>query len=450
MSKISIIKIILCCLFALVLACVPTASSESLAESEHPYANNSEHTWSNISKSGATEIRLHFSDLNIGRHDKLIILDKYGNGLVTYSDITKADFWTEWYTGDTLGVKLVTSDKGTAYGFKIDKVDSRSDTCIHNNSLAESYHPYANNFEYMWPDISKPGVTQIRLHFENLDLATSDKLILYDKYDNKLVTYDHWGSGKDFWTEWYTGDALKVKLVTGDSGTAYGFKIDKVDSRSDMCIHNNSLAESYHPYANNFEYIWPDISEPGAIQIRLHFENLKLAASDKLILYDKYDNKLVTYDHWGSGKDFWTEWYTGDTLKVKLVTGNSGTAYGFKIDKGEIKNDRNVTTVFSESKEVNNGISRSKPEKSDDSEFSGEDSEKPQNPTVNFDYIHNQFVKIAVTLNILEEDDDQSWMYRNIELVFGGFGTPLLFAMVGFLKRLKGKKSEDEKPEDEK
>ena len=344
MSKISIIKIILCCLFALVLACVPTASSESLAESEHPYANNSEHTWSNISKSGATEIRLHFSDLNIGRHDKLIILDKYGNGLVTYSDITKADFWTEWYTGDTLGVKLVTSDKGTAYGFKIDKVDSRSDTCIHNNSLAESYHPYANNFEYMWPDISKPGVTQIRLHFENLDLATSDKLILYDKYDNKLVTYDHWGSGKDFWTEWYTGD----------------------------------------------------------------------------------------------------------TLKVKLVTGNSGTAYGFKIDKGEIKNDRNVTTVFSESKEVNNGISRSKPEKSDDSEFSGEDSEKPQNPTVNFDYIHNQFVKIAVTLNILEEDDDQSWMYRNIELVFGGFGTPLLFAMVGFLKRLKGKKSEDEKPEDEK
>lgn len=102
-------------------------------------------------------------------------------------------------------------------------------------------------------------------------------------------------------------------------------------------------------------------------------------------------------------------------LKVKLVTGNSGTTYGFKIDKGEIKNDKNVTTTFSESNKVNTEISRSKPEKSEDSESSGEDSEKSQNPTVNSEYIHNQFVKIAVTLNILEEDDDRSWMYKNIQ-----------------------------------
>ena len=79
MSKISIIKIILCCLFALVLACMPAASSESLAESDHPYASNYEHNWTNISEPGASEIRLHFSDLDIGRYDKLIILDKYGN-----------------------------------------------------------------------------------------------------------------------------------------------------------------------------------------------------------------------------------------------------------------------------------------------------------------------------------------------------------------------------------
>lgn len=343
MSKTSVLKIVLYCLFTLVLACVPAASSESLAESEHPYANNSEYKWSNISEPGATEIRLHFSDLDIGRYDKLIILDKYGNDLITYSGITKADFWTEWYAGDTLGVRLITSDQGTRYGFKIDKLDSRPDMCIPNNSLAESYHPYANNFEYKWPDISEPSATQIRIHFESLNLNYYDKLILFDKYDNNLATYD-----------------------------------------------------------------------------------------------------------WNSDKSFWTEWYTGDTLKVKLITDESRTAYGFKIDKGEIKNDENITTAFSGSKEVNNEISRSKPEKSEDSEFSGEDSEKPQNPTINSDYIHNQFVKIAVTLNILEEDDDQSWIYRNIELVFGGFGTPLLLAMVGFLKRLKGKRSEDKKSEDEK
>ena len=347
MTRLCVLKIVLCCLLIIMIGCTSASSSESLAESKHPYANNSTYTWPNISEPDATEIRLHFSDLDIGGYEKLTILDKYGNDLVTYSGITKADFWTEWYTGDTLGVRLITSDQGTGYGFKIDKLESRSDMCISNNSLAESYHPYANNFEYKWPDVSKPGATQIRIHFESLNLAdTSDKLVLYDKYDNKLATYESgWG---------------------------------------------------------------------------------------------------INY------QDFWTEWYTGDTLKVKLVTGNSGNAYGFKIDKGEIKNDRNVTTAFSESTEVNTGTSKSKPEKSKESEFSGEDSEKSQNPTDYIDYIHNQMIEIAVTLNIIEEEDDQSWMYKHIELVFGGFGTPLVFAMVGFLKKLKGKKSEDKKSEDEK
>ncbi len=43
MSKTSVLKIVLYCLFTLVLACVPAESSESLAESDHPYASNYEH-----------------------------------------------------------------------------------------------------------------------------------------------------------------------------------------------------------------------------------------------------------------------------------------------------------------------------------------------------------------------------------------------------------------------
>ena len=443
MSKLNIFRVVLCCFLFVVLACMPAASSESLAESKHPYSNNFEYTWSNISEPGATEIRLHFSDLDIGRYDKLTILDKYGNDLVTYSGITKADFWTEWYVGDTLKVKLITGNSGTAYGFKIDEVEGRSDMCISNSSLPESYHPYANNFVYKWPDISKPGATQIRIHFESLNLAdTYDKLILYDKYDNELVTYSRFQSGNDFWTKWYTGDTLKVKLITGNSGTAYGFKIDEVEGRSDMCISNSSLPESYHPYANNFVYKWPDISKPGATQIRIHFESLNLADTyDKLILYDKYDNELVTYSRFQSGNDFWTKWYTGDTLKVKLITGNSGTAYGFKIDKGEIKNDKNITTVFTESAKTLD------PTTEKVGHNSGEDSDDLQKY---MDRFHNVSVEIAVTLNILEEEDNQSWMYRNIQWVFSGIGGTLLVSIGGLMKRWKDKKSDNENSEDKK
>jgi PKD repeat protein len=102
-------------------------------------------------------------------------------------------------------------------------------------SLPESDHPYANNFEHTWPAISEPGATQMRLHFTKLDLASDasygDKLILLDKEGKELVTYTHYDSGDDFWTDWYTGDTIKVKLTTNGYNTAYGFKIDNVETR---------------------------------------------------------------------------------------------------------------------------------------------------------------------------------------------------------------------------
>ncbi|AKB83048.1 hypothetical protein MSBR3_2470 [Methanosarcina barkeri 3] len=179
-----------------------------------------------------------------------------------------------------------------------------------------------------------------------------------DKFDNKLGEYgDYDGTNyQDFWTDWYTGDTLKVKLVTDSSRTDYGFKIDKTEIRPDKSISNNSLAESDHPYANNFVDTWT-VSEPDASQIRLHFEYIQLASDDaatiggydKVILLDKFDNKLKTYgDYDGINyQDFWTDWYTGDTLKVKLVTDGSRTDYGFKIDR--VKTRVSEINNFSES-----------------------------------------------------------------------------------------------------
>jgi hypothetical protein len=133
MSNISILKIVLCCLF--IVTCIPTALAEPLAESDHPYANNFEYTWT-ISEPGADQIRLHFEYLKLAQnqrinfqvYDKLILYDKYDNVLKIYGDnmgFNSQDFWTEWYTGDTLKVKLVTDSSGTANGFIIDKTETR-------------------------------------------------------------------------------------------------------------------------------------------------------------------------------------------------------------------------------------------------------------------------------------------------------------------------------------
>ena len=202
------------------------------------------------------------------------------------------------------------------------------------NILVESDHAYANNFDYIWPEISHPEATQMRLHFTKLELDFDDKLILLDKDGNKLVTFKDY-KNEDFWTEWYTGNTIKVKLETNRYGTAYGFKIDQVETRNDMAP-SGDLPESYHSYANNFNYIWPEISRPEATQMRLHFTKLELDFDDKLILLDKDGNKLVTFKDY-KNEDFWTEWYTGNTIKVKLETNRYETAYGFKIDQVEIR-----------------------------------------------------------------------------------------------------------------
>ncbi len=98
-------------------------------------------------------------------------------------------------------------------------------------SLPESDHDYANNFNYIWPAITEPNATQIRLHFAKIDLNdASDHLYLLDENGNKLFTYYGY-TKEDFWTEWYAGNTFKIKLETNVKGTAYGFKIDKIETR---------------------------------------------------------------------------------------------------------------------------------------------------------------------------------------------------------------------------
>ena len=209
--------------------------------------------------------------------------------------------------------------------------------------LAESYHPYANNYEHTWT-ISEPGAAEIRIHFTKIELASYDYISIPDKDNQPLTSY---GSGRgtttyeDKWTEWYTGDTLKVKLKTSNEGTAFGFIVDKIETRGTVPTSEStsSLAESYHPYANNYEHTWT-ISEPGAAEIRIHFTKIELAIADYISILGKNNQQLTSYSGYrgtSTYEDKWTEWYTGDTLKVKLVTNFKDTAFGFIVDKVETR-----------------------------------------------------------------------------------------------------------------
>jgi len=205
------------------------------------------------------------------------------------------------------------------------------------NITVESEHPYANNYTYTW-EISEPGANQMRLHFDKLSLTSYDTLRIYDELGRELACYPSSGSSydnTDFWTAWQTTDTLQVKLVTDSRYTSYGFLIDKVDCRYEKFPPTEHFAESYHPYANNYVHTWK-ISMPGANKTRLHFDKLSLAGSlshyDTLRIYDELGRELVYYKGPTDNTDFWTEWQTTDTLRVKLVTDGQYTSYGFLID----------------------------------------------------------------------------------------------------------------------
>ena len=54
--------------------------------------------------------------------------------------------------------------------------------------LVESNHPYANNYLNTWT-ISEPGASQIRIHFEKIDLKSGDYVKILDEDGNYLVVY---------------------------------------------------------------------------------------------------------------------------------------------------------------------------------------------------------------------------------------------------------------------
>ncbi len=105
---------------------VDTARStveDKVIESDHPYANNYDHTWT-ITKDGATKIRVHFSYIEVEySYDYLYVYDYQGTTLHKLTGTYSSGGWTDWSNGDTIKVRLITDYSVTKWGFKIDKIE---------------------------------------------------------------------------------------------------------------------------------------------------------------------------------------------------------------------------------------------------------------------------------------------------------------------------------------
>jgi hypothetical protein len=97
--------------------------------SAHNYANSYTYTWPAKTVTGATQIRVHFTRLEVeATYDKVYILNSAGTtiqtfGLTAATSTYSTGVWSNWVTGTTLKVKLTTDSSVTKWGFATDLIE---------------------------------------------------------------------------------------------------------------------------------------------------------------------------------------------------------------------------------------------------------------------------------------------------------------------------------------
>jgi outer membrane protein assembly factor BamB len=95
------------------------------------------------------------------------------------------------------------------------------------------------------------------------------------------------------------------------------------------------VAESEHNYRSNTDYTWTLTNpDPNATQTRIHFSRLETEAGyDFVYVLDGSNRQVNVFD--GLRSDLWSNAVTGRTVRIRLVSDGSTTAWGFCVDRIE-------------------------------------------------------------------------------------------------------------------
>lgn len=94
-----------------------------VVESSHPYSNNFDYTWT-ITKAGASQIRVHFTKIDVERNYDYVYVNDYANAqLHKLTGLYSSGGWSAWSYGESIKVRLDTDYSVTKWGFAIDQIE---------------------------------------------------------------------------------------------------------------------------------------------------------------------------------------------------------------------------------------------------------------------------------------------------------------------------------------
>lgn len=94
---------------------------------------------------------------------------------------------------------------------------------------------------------------------------------------------------------------------------------------------SNYILESPHPYDLDTDQSYTINTHPDATQIRVHFADVSVLEGYDFIVISTPDESRVQYIS-GEYSDLWSDWFEGNSLVVRLITGGWDTDWGFYID----------------------------------------------------------------------------------------------------------------------
>jgi hypothetical protein len=100
-------------------------TTNHVVESDHPYKNKTNYTWTVTGPPGTQKIRVHFTQIELeADFDYLYVKDANGVIQQTFDSYPAVyNVWSAWVPGSSLKLNLVTDESVYRYGFKVDKYE---------------------------------------------------------------------------------------------------------------------------------------------------------------------------------------------------------------------------------------------------------------------------------------------------------------------------------------
>jgi hypothetical protein len=214
------------------IAILPVASNAAVPESDapvrgttasyviasaHNYANSYTYTWPTKTVTGATQIRVHFTKIDMeSNYDFVYVLNSAGTQYSKFTGLYSSGVWSAWVPGTSLKVKMTTDSSVVKWGFATDLIEYDTGTgggvITLTNGVATSGSLSAAGASQMYQITVNSGATNMKTTVSD---PTSSDFDSYGKLGAQPTTSSYTWRG-------YTGNHPEVvDYANPGAGTWY-------------------------------------------------------------------------------------------------------------------------------------------------------------------------------------------------------------------------------------